>query len=112
MPSTLTESFRLRSIYKLLRGPEHAIVKIKDRCSSTLEQQSSSIFTNQFEQLSLVSPESEPFSSENPTPTEDATHHQTSEVPDEDTAGPSFILTDDYLARDFELLHTISVSIM
>lgn len=112
MPSTLTESSRLRSIYKLLRGPKDAIVKIKTRCSSTLEQQSSSIFTNSFEQLTLVPPESEPVSSGNSTPTEDTRQHETSEVPDEDTAEPGFILKDDHLARDFELLHTISVSII
>lgn len=63
MLSILTESSRLRSIYKLLLGPKNAIVKIKDRRSSTLEPESSSMFANSFEQLAVVSPESETSSS-------------------------------------------------
>lgn len=110
MLSTVTESSRLRSIYKLLRFPQHAIAK--NRCSSTLGPQSSSMFANAFEELTLVAPESEPPSSGNSTPTEDATLHATSEVPVEDTAGPSFVLKDDHLARDFELFNAISVSIV
>ena len=105
--STVTESSRLRSIYKLLRFPQDAIAK-----NSTLGPQSSSMFANAFEELTLVAPESEPSSSGNSTPTGDATLHATSEDPVEDTAGPSFVLKDDHLARDFELFHAISVSIV
>ncbi|CAD6585577.1 MAG: hypothetical protein ASARMPREDX12_002061 [Alectoria sarmentosa] len=93
----------LRSIYKLLRFPQDAIAK-----NSTLGPQSSSMFANAFEELTLVAPESEPSSSGNSTPTGDATLHATSEDPVEDTAGPSFVLKDDHLARDFELFHAIS----
>ena len=64
-----------------------------------------------FEQLTLIEPEIDPLSSGTSTPTEGATQNATSEVPVEDTAGPSFILKDDTLAQDFELLHAISVGI-
>ena len=103
-----TESFRLRSIYKLLRGPRHATAT--NGSSSAPEPQQQSIFANAFEQLTLVAPETEPSSPGNPTPAEDDTLHATSEVLVEDTAGPTFTLKDDDLARDFELIHAISVS--
>ena len=82
-------------------------------CSpSTLKPQPNSIFANAFEQLTLLAPEIESSSSENLAPTEDAGQHGNSEVLVEDTAGPSFTLKDDSLARDFELFHAISVSII
>lgn len=83
------------------------------------------MFANAFEQLTLVAPENEASSpSDLPstkastpsgylTPTEDASQHAASEVCVEvvdDTAGPTFNLKDDDLARDFELLYVITVS--
>ncbi len=82
-----------------------------NRAPSTLKPQPSSIFANVFEQLTLLAPEIEPSSLENSAPTEDTGQHGTSEVLVDETAGPSFTLKDDSLARDFELFHAISVSI-
>ena len=86
------------------------------------EPQQKSMFANAFEQLTLVASETESSSPSNlpptkeptpsgySTPTEDASQHANSKVFVEDTVGPTFVLKDDDLAQDFELLYAISVS--